>query len=178
MRNIRPIFIIALLAAVGVYIVSRRPTASGSTPIDEAIESVADVVYGTTRGLRNNNPGNIERTGTTWKGMSPDQSGDSRFAVFESPEWGIRAMIRIIRNYMTRGLYTVRSIINTWAPPSENDTGAYVNAVASSIGVGPDTPLDDGALPALIAAIIKHENGVQPYPPELIARGIELERTA
>lgn len=175
--RVRPGFVFALIAAVGVYFMSRKTTSSGLTVAEEIIEGVANTIGGA-RGLRNNNPGNIERTATVWRGMSADQSGDSRFIVFSSPEWGIRAMARVLRNYINRGQDTVREIINTWAPPSENDTGAYVRAVAASIGVDPDARVSDAQMPGLIAAIIKHENGSQPYPQELIARGIELERTA
>jgi hypothetical protein len=175
--RVRPGFVLALIAVVGVYFMSRKTTSSGLTVAEEIIEGVANTIGGA-RGLRNNNPGNIERTATVWRGMSADQSGDSRFIVFSSPEWGIRAMARVLRNYINRGQDTVREIINTWAPPSENDTGAYVRAVAASIGVDPDARVSDAQMPGLIAAIIKHENGSQPYPQELIARGIELERTA
>jgi hypothetical protein len=79
---------------------------------------------------------------------------------------------------MRRGLFSVRQIINTWAPPSENDTGAYVNAVAAGLGVNADDGLDESYLPDLIAAIIRHENGMQPYSADVISRGVELERTA
>lgn len=174
---IRPGFVIVLLAVVGVYFMSRKTTASGKTVADEVIEGVVGVVSGV-RGIRNNNPGNIERTQTTWKGMSSDQSSDPRFIVFDGPEWGIRAMARVLRNYIARGQDTVREIINTWAPPSENDTGAYTRAVAAGLGIGPDDRVSDAEMPGLIAAIIKHENGSQPYASEVIARGIELERVA
>jgi len=37
------------------------------------------------RGIRNHNPGNIEK-GDPWQGLAADQSGDPRFAVFAAPE--------------------------------------------------------------------------------------------
>lgn len=144
--------------------------------IARSVDAAADLVTGP-RGIRNNNPGNIER-GSAWRGLAEDQSGDSRFAVFQAPEWGIRAMARIIRQYQARGVKTIAQIISTWAPPSENDTSAYVDAVARQLGVTPDYVVGDAALPELLAAIIHHENGVQPYPLEVIAQGVELERTA
>jgi len=150
---------------------------SRTTKGSELIAKTVDLTL--TRGLRNNNPGNIDRNfGTAWRGMSADQSSDSRFIVFDAPEWGIRAMARVLKVYVGRGLTSVRSIINTWAPPAENDTGAYVLAVARQLGVGPDDRISVMDFPALIAAIIQHENGVQPYPDDVIARGIALEETA
>lgn len=130
-------------------------------------------VYTKTRGLRNNNPGNI-RHGAQWQGMSPTQTDES-FVQFVSPEYGIRALARVLETYAGRGLNTVASIINTYAPPTENDTGAYVNAVAVALSVDPNAPLDVAyELPELIAAIIEHENGMQPYGLDTIDRGIAL----
>jgi hypothetical protein len=132
------------------------------------------VVYDKTRGLRNNNPGNI-RHGDAWQGMSPNQ-GDSAFVQFISPEYGIRAMARVLANYASAGVTTVRGIISRWAPPGDNnDTAAYIDAVASHLGVRPDAQINVvAALPQLIPAIIQHENGIQPYSAATINRGIGL----
>lgn len=131
------------------------------------------------RGIRNNNPGNIERTSVRWKGMAADQSGDPRFIVFTAPEWGIRAIARILLGDWREGQNTIASLINEWAPPHENDTRAYVAAVGRAAGVDPYKPADiPGLLPKIIAAIVRHENGVQPYRAELIQLGIDLERSA
>lgn len=131
------------------------------------------------RGLRNNNAGNIERNDIQWQGMAEDQSSDSRFVVFESPEWGIRAMNKILNTYAGRGLNSVRSIISTWAPPIvdgevENNTAAYVDSVSKKLGVLPDEKLLLSDRPQLIAAIIHHENGIQPYSMSLINRGVSM----
>jgi len=125
-----------------------------------------------TRGLRNNNPGNIRR-GEAWQGMAPVQS-DAEFVTFESPVWGIRAMNRILSTYYhTYGLKTVRDIISRWAPPAENDTPSYINAVANDMGVSPTATLRlPEQAPALTAAIIHHENGLQPYSEQTVAEGV------
>ena len=124
------------------------------------------------RGIRNNNPGNIEK-GAPWQGLAADQSADSRFAVFDSPVYGIRALTVVLLTYRNRHkLRTPREIISRWAPAFENDTGSYVAAVARAAGIGPDDPVTDQELPAVVAAIIKHENGINPYPADLIADGI------
>lgn len=131
------------------------------------------------RGIRNNNPGNIEK-GTAWNGMASNQP-DSRYITFKSPEYGIRAMARILRTYREKhGLTSVFQIINRWAPPTENPTQKYIEFVAKRLGVSPTEALafTDGEVGNLIAAIIKFENGVQPYDRETLLRGVEMERTA
>lgn len=189
MRNPPPVFWLALLGAAGLWFwsrteqgeeVVRKVSDTAGEGVERAGEAVQRVIdWALPRGLRNNNPGNIDRKpGVNWRGMSADQSPDPRFIVFDAPEWGIRAMARVIRNYQARGLRSVRQIINTWAPPVENDTGAYVAAVAKALGTTPDAPVTADQMPGLLAAIIKHENGQQPYDAEVILRGIELERTA
>ena len=129
------------------------------------------------RGIRNRNPGNIRRSSDRWKGLTPLQS-DPAFFVFEAPIWGIRAMAVILRNYQRRhGLKTLAQIIGRWAPATENDTAAYVRAVAGAIRVSPRTTLDlqdVSTLRDLIAAIIHHENGVQPYDVDTIDAAIDL----
>jgi hypothetical protein len=172
MRRASPWLWLALGGAVLLWLLSR--TERGYEMIARTIDRAA----GLPRGIRNNNPGNIERTGTRWRGMAADQSGDPRFVVFEAPEWGIRAMARILRRDIEAGRNTVRQLINKWAPPSENDTGAYVRAVARALGIDPDQPIGVEALPRLLRAIVQHENGIDPYPPEVYARGLELERIA
>ena len=119
------------------------------------------------RGLRNCNPGNIRKSTTAWKGETFEQN-DPDFVTFETPEYGLRAMAVILKNYQRKhGLNTVRQIINRWAPPQDsNDTSAYVDAVAAQLGVEPDDRLnletgDD--LTDLIAAIVHHENGKNPF---------------
>ncbi|TMO20470.1 structural protein P5, partial [Pseudoalteromonas sp. S4492] len=69
---------------------------------------------------------------------------------------------------------TVGEIINTWAPPHENNTTAYINSVASKLGVEPETRISRQEYPELIAAIILHENGRQPYTMDTINAGVAL----
>lgn len=124
------------------------------------------------RGIRNNNPGNIRR-GQDWQGEAAGT--DPSFEVFTAPEYGIRAMARILRNYVAGGHDTVRKIISRWAPPTENNTAAYVATVAAGLGLDPDAPVNLARdLPGLVAAIIRHENGIQPYDAATIQRGINL----
>jgi hypothetical protein len=119
----------------------------------------------TSRGIRNNNPGNLDK-GSDWQGLAADQT-DERFCVFIAPVWGIRALAKVLLAYYAKHhLATVREIIRRWAPPTENDSGAYVAAVSNRMGVNPDALLkltERKFLKPLVEAIIQHENGSQPY---------------
>ncbi|WP_220709054.1 hypothetical protein [Citrobacter portucalensis] len=126
------------------------------------------------RGIRNNNPGNLEYSKTNpWVGQTGD---DGRFAKFETPEHGIRALGRNLLSYQRQGIDTVNDIINRWAPPDDNNnTSAYIEAVCAQLGVTPDQPLDASnpdTLKALCAAIIHHENGSQPYSDQQLSTGV------
>lgn len=86
----------------------------------------------TPRGIRNNNPLNI-RKGNNWQGERHPQA-DTAFEEYTSMTWGLRAGIIILRKYMRPrpagyGCTCIRDIIRKWAPPSENDTVAYINRV-------------------------------------------------
>lgn len=132
------------------------------------------VVKYTQRGLRNNNPGNI-RHGEPWVGMAETQD-DPSFVTFATPEYGIRAMARVLTNYQQKyGINTVRQLISRWAPPEENDTESYIRSVAAQLGVDPNASINiAGALPVLIPAIVTHENGLNPYNAAQIQAGIRL----
>ncbi|EAA7887221.1 hypothetical protein MB90_003625 [Salmonella enterica subsp. enterica] len=126
------------------------------------------------RGIRNNNPGNLEYSKTNpWVGQTGD---DGRFAKFETPEHGIRALGRNLMSYQRQGIDTVSEIINRWAPPTDNnDTTSYIKAVCEQLGVKADEPLDSSnpdTLKALCAAIIHHENGNQPYSDQQLTSGV------
>lgn len=132
----------------------------------------------TARGIRNNNPGNI-RWGDEWKGLVPEtQRTDKSFCQFKSAEYGIRAMIIILRNYQRKhGLKTISGIINRWAPTNENDTQSYINSVAKATGVDPDQRIDTSDsrfMMKLLQAIIQHENGDQPYSFDVFVKAIDL----
>ncbi len=126
------------------------------------------------RGIRNNNPANIERGSDQWQGMSSDQSSDARFIVFESPEYGVRAMVKILSTYKNRGVETMGDIIAAWAPPVENDTASYIQSVENQTGIAAGDVINHDNMPEFIAAVILHENGFNPYSESLIEKGISL----
>lgn len=131
----------------------------------------------TPRGIRLNNPGLLRRTGDPWQGLTARQD-DLAFFAFEEPKWGIRAMARVLVTYQDRhGCRTVADFIRRWAPPNENDTASYVASVCQSAGWEPSRLLDvqsHGDMRPLVEAIIRHENGQQPYTPAQIDAGLVL----
>ncbi|WP_219063860.1 structural protein P5 [Pseudomonas sp. UMAB-08] len=138
------------------------------------------------RGLRNNNPGNIDyNPRNDWQGqLPPDPAIEKRFARFDSPENGIRALAKLLINYRgkdgmpgigLKGIDTVRETINRWAPSVENDTEAYIKAVSVAAGVLPNEQIDirdRRILLGVVTAIIKHENGSMPYTPAVVSEGV------
>lgn len=119
------------------------------------------------RGIRNNNPLNI-RKGSNWKGLSPIQS-DKEFCVFRSRAFGLRAAIKLIRNYIVKtdkngqAFNTIYKIISRWAPPSENITEDYIKAVCTKMGISEHTPIkqnDRNTICRLVQAMGIQESGI------------------
>lgn len=128
------------------------------------------------RNVRNNNPGNVDRTSIVWQGMSALQA-DPRFITFVAPQWGFRCAARILLGNYREGRTTIHALINDWAPPVENDTSAYVTDVAERMGVGIDETLTlPGELLPMLKAIAQHEGGC-PWADSVIQLGIDLERS-
>ena len=94
------------------------------------------------RGIRNNNPLNIRRSKDQWKGLRAVQA-DASFCQFETLEYGWRAAFYLLTRtyYHKYRLFTIRAIINKWAPPMENKTEAYIANVSRLTGIGPDEPI-------------------------------------
>lgn len=100
------------------------------------------------------NPGNIE-IGQGYAGETGGTYAD-RFAIFDSPQMGIRAIAKDITTKIKRHDGDLSKIINQYAPPSENDTNRYLDFVQTSVGKKKVTKED---LPKVVEAIIKMENG-------------------
>lgn len=131
------------------------------------------------RGVRNNNPGNIDRTNTVWQGedRSPEAlRREPRFCVFETPQAGFRALAKTLLTYQNKhGLRTVREIINRWAPPVENNTEAYISQVAREVGVGSREVVSlnkQVPLQRMVTAIARHENGGLFWDAAVIEAGV------
>lgn len=153
-----------------IAVTARKVAASVVSPGSSGTGSTSGA-----RGLRNNNPGNIRKSADKWQGLAPVQD-DPSFFKFTSASFGVRALGKILQTYRTKyGLQTVRDIIGRWAPPNENNTTSYVASVARALGVTADEPIDVYArLPDLAAAIIRHENGSNPYTAPEIKQWVYL----
>lgn len=124
-----------------------------------------------TRGIRNNNPGNIRVSKDQWEGMTGD---DGAFVTFDSPESGVRALGKNLLSYGRQGYDSIEKIINRWAPPKENDTQAYIDSVVAATGIPATQSLDlsnPDTLSALAQAISFHETGSR-YDPEVYQQGV------
>lgn len=123
-------------------------------------------------GVRNNNPGNLRQ----WGDMPRDAKG---YAMFPTAEAGLAAAIKNLRaQQQVHGLSTIESIISKWAPPSENDTGAYISDVVKRTGFGAKQRLnlDDAATVApLISSIIKHEGNGGAYSEDMINKAVAAQ---
>ena len=113
-----------------------------------------------TRGLRNNNPGNM-------RPVSRNQANDGAFTIYRTPEEGWGALGKQLKAYANAGLDNVASIISKYAPSSENNTGAYIQSVTANMSkrLGSDVSAltrldlsDPRVLKALMQSITEHEN--------------------
>jgi len=122
---------------------------------------------GIPRGIRNNNPGNLNFVGQAGARLET-MSSHPRFAQFATPAAGLAAMAGQLRTYMTRDhIDTIQGIISKWAPGTDgNDTASYVAGVARSMHIGATAALDPnnaGQLSGLMHAITQRENGYDPF---------------
>lgn len=125
------------------------------------------------RGIRNNNPLNIEK-GNDWKGERKPQK-DRRFEEFESMEYGVRAGFKILQKYLngyfglTEKFNTIEKMISRWAPPKENNTPAYIEYVSRMTGIPSTQKISFSQrsyMVAIVDAMIRYECG------QSIERGI------
>lgn len=109
--------------------------------------------------VRNNNPGNMK---------DPKTGG---FRVFDTPQMGQEIMrsdllakvsgkSNAMRAKFGEGYKpTLRNVISTWAPPTENNTEAYVNFVATRAGLSPDQVLAPEDVDKIMPHMIRMEGG-------------------
>jgi len=95
--------------------------------------------YKTSRGWRNNNPGNMEY-GSFAKSHGAIGS-DGRFAIFPDVETGLRAMRALLKSSKYRNL-TPKQALYRYAPPGENDVQAYADSLRRN-GANINKPIKD-----------------------------------
>ncbi len=123
--------------------------------------------------VTHNNLGGMRIPGST---VGPKAGG---FQAFASAEDGVAAISHQLDRYASgattgQPLTTIRQIVSTWAPPSENPTAALIQRASQVVGVDPDAPLDvsdPGVKAKLIEATIRNEQGGKlPVDPGIIAK--------
>lgn len=154
--------------SANAQVAARFPAAwspEAPTPVADAAPAAAAgapaaVAANAPRGIRNNNPLNIE-AGDFTKGQPGFAGSDGRFAKFETPEHGVAAANKLLDVYEQKhGLNTVAGIVGRWAPSADgNNTMAYAADVAGRLGIDPNAPVPKEMRPQLIAAMAQHENG-------------------
>lgn len=137
--------------------------------------------YGTKpRGIRNNNPGNLNFAGQA--GATKEGGEGGRFAVFESMRDGIAALYKQIQLYFSRGVNTIESVVNKYAPADDNNNvQAYIKQLVGATGKQADEKLsgeDTETVFKLIRGIINHENGKGYVSDQDILSGIQVGSTA
>ena len=130
-------------------------------------QSSAAPSSGSTRGIRNNNPGNIKygefarRHGATGQ----DAGG---FAIFPSASAGLSAINANLSSYGRQGFDTPSAIAHRW---STTDQDAYTQRLAGMFGGDANKKLnlsDPAVLNAIRNGIILQENGRNPYSAEML----------
>ena len=112
------------------------------------------------RGLKINNPGDLRIGLPLYQGeISP--SSDPDFRQFDTMVNGIRAVAVTLMTYFNKhGITTLRDMAYRYAPPTENDTGIYVDTLSDRTGFDPDAVLDFPTdLLAVTQAFIDAEQG-------------------
>jgi hypothetical protein len=102
-----------------------------------------------------NNPGNLKRS-QNWAGMIPGGYGKNNdFAIFDSPQMGLRALMRDVTSKIKNQKGDLRKMISRFAPKSENPTDNYYEYVLSKVGKNKVTTKD---LPNIVKGIVEFEN--------------------
>lgn len=137
----------------------------GGTPIPVSglagVSYLADPSY--PRGMRNNNPGNIKKSSNAWVGKLA--STDAEFEQFRTYVYGVRAMIKLVSNYINNGHNSLQKIVARWAPEAAgNRTSSYINYVSFPPGYQYLNPVsvlraDKATLKRLVLPMADYENG-------------------
>ncbi|CNI67348.1 LysM domain-containing protein [Yersinia massiliensis] len=178
--------------SVGDYLIKKNKdfesSEVGNTPGDKIIRWWNSVTggysageysaYGTKapRGIRNNNPGNLNYAGQ--RGAEKESGPNGRFAVFQSMTDGVAALYKQLNLYFQRGTNTIESIVKKYAPASDgNNVMSYITSLMKATGKKANEVLsaeDMQTMFALIKGIINHENGAGFVPDHQIAQGIQV----
>lgn len=134
-----------------------------------------------TRSDRNNNPGNLKYNGDTWvgaDGVDNDVASDGGYFVkFSTPEAGARAMIINGANQVKKsgGSMTLTEYITKYAPPSGNNTKAYVDYVSKVTGISENQRITVEDIPKIVTAQKTHEGtNSGKFTDDVFQRGLDM----
>jgi len=105
-----------------------------------------------------NNPTNI-KAGQGFAGETGNIYGD-RFSEFDTPEMGLRATFRDLRNKMKEFDGDVDKMITKFAPPRENVTSKYIKRIKKVIGK--DKKITDKNLNKVVKEMVAIESDDNP----------------
>jgi hypothetical protein len=134
------------------------------------------------RGLRNNNPGNIRLTydskGKKVFWIGEIEGKDKSFKTFKSLEYGYRAMFVTLNSYLKKGVNTIEKIVNRYAPAEDNnEPAAYINTVTRISGLEPNRVISSNEqLQKIIKGMSFVENGVEADEAKIL-KGYQLYLT-
>ena len=117
--------------------------------------------------IAKNNIFNIRANGAKWIGQTGANKG---FAEFDNREHGIRAWLVLMRTYRKKyDRATIRTIVERFAPPKENDTEKYIRFCEQQTGLGAETRLMfDNDYCLLGKALARMETGSNVIPSEIL----------
>jgi hypothetical protein len=89
---------------------------------------------------RCNNPGALLYSTAEWEGMDPNYPRVTEELVhFVSPEYGMRAQLKLLRNYVLGGCNTISAIVLRWSglhsPSKKEEYNNYVRHVVDKTGI-------------------------------------------
>lgn len=129
---------------------------------------VSTVISAEPLGIRNHNPGNLIKSGITWKG---EVACTSRFECFENAEAGLRALaLNLLTSYFKHNLRTPEQILERWSPPHENETNLLVERFEQVHNFKSNEDVDFfnyTKFKSFIIGLIIQENGYNPYTYEI-----------
>lgn len=121
---------------------------------------------------KNNNPGNIRPIkGITFEGTE-DASGE--FIKFKNPSDGMRALyLSMYAGVKDSERGTIKTIMEQYAPRSENDTDKYINFIEQYTGIDKDAKLTPSNIDNIMTAIIQYESSLQNFKQDDFFDGIK-----
>ena len=130
---------------------------NGKTVITSATGE-KEIRKGGTISWRNNNPGNMRMSEFSKAQGAIGEAGG--FAVFPTKEAGERAREKLLFEAESYKNKTLAQAMQRYAPESENNTQAYIDALVKATGANPNTPLSNltpDQRQKMLAAMKQHE---------------------